>query len=95
MLVGACGRRLGDPVSAFAGKRRVVKKRDEADKKNRFHPACCSLPWQCHGEASVVASNRAGATSEALSPSFVTSHTTTRPKFLECYSIPAHQASPR
>nr|WP_298059255.1 hypothetical protein [uncultured Halomonas sp.] len=34
MLVGACGRRLGDPVTAFSiGKRRVVKKRDEADNK--------------------------------------------------------------
>lgn len=31
MLVGACGRRLGDPVATLAGKRRVVKKRDEAD----------------------------------------------------------------
>ncbi|UYF99580.1 MULTISPECIES: hypothetical protein [unclassified Halomonas] len=48
MLVGACGRRLGDPVSAFAGKRRVVKKRDEADKlKIGFIPLVV-LAWQGH-----------------------------------------------
>jgi len=33
-------------INALVIKTRAVKKRDEADKKNRFHPACCSMPFR-------------------------------------------------